>query len=76
MTRVILDAALRTKLFELAEPLELCDESGRLLGRFIPISEASLINRGEPVLSEDELRRREQEPDFSTSELLAHLGKV
>lgn len=37
MTKVILDEALRKKLNGLNEELELCDESGRTLGRFLPI---------------------------------------
>jgi len=68
MTRVVLDAALRSKLHNLTQPLEFRDESGRVLGRFMPIVE--------PQLSEEELQRREQEEDFSTAEVLAHLEKL
>lgn len=32
MTRVLLDPALLKRLHNLAQPLELCDESGRILG--------------------------------------------
>jgi hypothetical protein len=73
MTRVNLDAALLSKLFNLTQPLELCDESGRLLGRFIPIPDLSRANGAEPQLSEEELQRREQEPDYSTAEVLGRL---
>lgn len=35
MTRVIVDAQLRGKLLDFSEPLDLCDEAGRIVGRFI-----------------------------------------
>ena len=67
MIRIVLDATLKSKLADLVQPLELYDESGRLLGRFTP---------AEPQLSEEELQRREQEPEYSTEEVLAHLEKL
>ena len=67
MTRVIVDETLRSKLHNLSEVLELCDESGRVVARVTPV---------EPQLSEEELQRREQEPDYSTAEVLAHLEKL
>jgi hypothetical protein len=93
MTRIILDAGLRQKLNNLREPLELCDESGRVLGRFTPALElcdesgrvlgqlyppleSSPTNGTEPHLSEEELQRREQEPEYSTAEVLAYLEKL
>ena len=36
MSMVTLDAALRSMLNGLDEPLELCDESGQTLGHFLP----------------------------------------
>ena len=36
MERIICDAALREKLRDLAEPLELCDESGFVLAQIVP----------------------------------------
>ena len=38
MTKVVLDDALRSKLNGLNEQLELCDETGKTLGRFLPES--------------------------------------
>jgi hypothetical protein len=68
MTRIILDPALLGKFEEVTQPAEICDPSGRVLGRFVPVTE--------PQLSEEELQRREQEPDYSTGEVLAHLEKL
>jgi hypothetical protein len=78
MTRIILDAATLAKLHQLAEPLEVCDEAGNVLGRFTP----SLIPPGwEPVtpdISEEELDRRAKSPGkwYTTEEVLEHLRKL
>jgi hypothetical protein len=40
MTQITVDAELRAKFFGLMEPLELCDESGRLLARVLPLHNA------------------------------------
>ena len=75
MTQVVVDANLRSKLHDLTLPLELCDEQGQVLGRFLP---GAAVRKGTepPPLSEEELRCREQEPDYSTAEVLAHLERV
>ena len=36
MTKVIVDQSLRSKLNGLDEQVELCDESGRTMGHFLP----------------------------------------
>jgi hypothetical protein len=79
VTRVIVDEALRSKLHNLAEPLELCDESGRVLGRVYPEYDVSEYEeQREPQVSDEELRRREQsnEPCYTTAEVLAHLERL
>jgi len=76
MTQIILDAALRSKLHDLNQPLELCDESGRILARLIPVLDPSQYEPVEPQLSAEELQRRKNEPDFSTAEVLAYLEKL
>ena len=48
MTRVILDADLRSKLLNLDQPLELCDESGRVLARVLSMFDRSLYEGLEP----------------------------
>jgi hypothetical protein len=78
MSRIILDAALSSKLHEVIQPVELCDPTGRLLGRFIPLVNPSEWEPVSPAASESELDRREQanEKRYSTSEVLVHLEKL
>ena len=76
MTRITLDAPLRRRLLDLSQPLELCDETGRVLAWLTPIPSRDEGSYAEPTLSEQELRRREQEPECTTAELLTRLGKL
>jgi hypothetical protein len=75
MTRIVLDAELRTKLLSLSQPLELCDESGKVVGRVFPVADLSEYELEEPPYDEEELRRLEQsnERRYTTAELLEHL---
>ena len=56
MSRIIVDGVLLSKLHNLAEPLELCDGSGRVLGRLIPEGDLSKYEYWEPEISKEELR--------------------
>jgi hypothetical protein len=77
MTQIIVDAAMRSKLHDLRQPLELCDESGRVLARIVPtISPSGSQPKEPPPLSKEEMQRRMQEVDFSTTEVLAFLEKL
>jgi hypothetical protein len=38
MNRVIIDQNVSSQLDEVSQPVELCDESGKLLGHFVPTS--------------------------------------
>lgn len=75
MTRITLDPQLLQQLHALTEPAELCDQQGRIIGRFVPQVDASAYAPLDPQVSEDELRRREQSADwYTTAEVLGHLG--
>ena len=77
MTKVLLDAALRSRLHDLSEPMEFCDEGGRMIGCFFPAPEILLGDRAEPPpLSQQEIDRLEKEPDYSTAEVFAYLEKL
>jgi hypothetical protein len=78
MTRITLDADLRSKLLNLTQPLELCDESGRVLARVLPAIDPSMYEGLEPQISEEELQRRLQNKGrtYTTAEVLAYLEKL
>jgi hypothetical protein len=78
MTRIVIDANMSTQLHSLTQPVEVCDASGRLIGRFIPIID---MTEWEPVssdISETELARRaaSAEKRYTTQEVLGHLERL
>jgi hypothetical protein len=77
MTQITLDAALSGKLHQLTQPVELCDPSGRVLGRFIPAVDMSEWEPVSPDVSEEELDRREQSGEwYTTEEVMAYLKSL
>jgi hypothetical protein len=78
VTQLILDANVAGKLNEFYLPVELCDPSGRVLGRFVPLIDPTEWEPVSPGASEEELDRREQanEKRYTTAEVLAHLEKL
>ena len=76
MAQIILDATMRSKLGDLTEPLELCNERGRVLARVTPVLDPAEFERVEPQLSAEELRRRKNSSEWhTTAEVLARLEK-
>jgi hypothetical protein len=67
---------MRNKLLSLDPPVEFCDESGHAIGTFLPLSELEAARRAMPPLSETELERRRQGPEYSTDEVIAYLEQV
>jgi hypothetical protein len=47
MSKVIVDDVLGSKLGAYATTVELCDQSGRLLGHFVPVSREETISQPE-----------------------------
>jgi hypothetical protein len=77
MTRITVNGEFSSKLQELVEEVELCDPSGRVLGRFVPEFDPSQWELAEPEISEEELQRREQSTEwYTTEEVLAHLKSL
>jgi hypothetical protein len=78
MTRIFLDADLRGKLHDLTQPLELCDDTGRVVANVFPRPDLSQYEPLVPQVSEDELDRRERsnEKRYTTAEVLAYLEKL
>jgi hypothetical protein len=78
MTQIMLDAAVARKLLDLQAEAELCDPSGKVLGRFVPLID---LSEWEPLtsdISEEELKRRmnSKERRYNTEEVLKHLEKL
>jgi hypothetical protein len=78
MTQIILDSAVLNRLNNLTQSVELCDVSGKVVGRFIPRIDMSEWEAVSPAASEEELDRREQagEKRYTTAEVLARLEKL
>ena len=77
MTRITLDDVLRSKLGNLGQTKELCDESGRVIARIVPKVDLSEYDL-EPQISREELLRRSQsnQKTYTTAEVLAHLESL
>ncbi|HZY86201.1 MAG TPA: hypothetical protein VFE78_15315 [Gemmataceae bacterium] len=77
MTQIVVDEILRGKLQNLTQPVELCDSSGRVLGRVFPLLDPSEYDL-EPKISHEELQRRKQskEKTYTTAEVLAYLERL
>jgi len=69
MTRVIADATLPTRLRAVTDALEICDESGKLLGYFHPA-----VRVTSPLSREELERRRQQRAGKPLAEILRGLG--
>src|SRR4051794_5048301 len=76
MTRVVLDQATLAKLHSPGEQIEVCDESGRTVGYFMPVVSQSTYAGVKVPFTDEELDRFEQEPGGrSLVEILADLEK-
>ena len=78
MPRVTLDPALVAKLKNSLELVELCDESGKIIGRFHPVYDKAFYDQLQPEISNEELEKRfaSNERRYTTAEVLAHLEKL
>ena len=78
MTRLLIDANLPAKFHELTEPVELCDPSGKVVGRFEPFFDMVEWEIIGPQVSGEELDRRanSNQKRYSTAEVLAYLEKA
>jgi hypothetical protein len=78
MTRIVADLALRRQLNGLKSPVEVCDESGRTMGHYLPEADykALLYSTIDLPLSQEEITRRRQERGGRTlSEIWKSLGQ-
>ncbi|MCG8584708.1 MAG: hypothetical protein MI757_08365 [Pirellulales bacterium] len=74
MVRVTIDDVLRSKLGNLDSPFEFCDESGRVVGHFIPEQDRSIYDGVECPVSNEELERIfREEPGRPLDDILKDL---
>jgi hypothetical protein len=74
MVRVTVDQGLEAQLRAEAEPLELCDAGGRVIGHFIPITESAGYEGVDSPTPAAELdRRRREENGRPLAEILRDL---
>ncbi|HEV2968994.1 MAG TPA: hypothetical protein VGY55_03325 [Pirellulales bacterium] len=68
MTKVVIDKSIRSTFSNLGEQIELCDETGRTLGYFLPAELHRQLLRAwaETQISDEELERRRNEPGGRT----------
>lgn len=78
MTSVTVEGTIMSQLGKHAQPVELRDPSGRVLGKFFPALDLTQYEPWEPPLDEAELQRREQSRAnrYSTAEVLDYLEKL
>ena len=78
MSQFIVDANSFHQLTSLTHPVDLCDPTGRVLGRFVPKVDLAEWEISGAETSEEELRRREQsnEKRYSTAEVLTRLENI
>lgn len=80
MTRITVDAYVQKLFLNFTKPLELCNESGLVLGKLIPV--ASNIDADgwidlTPDLTDEELEREiDSGESCSTEELIAEIKKL
>lgn len=71
MTKLPLSESILTKLREVKQRVEICDEEGRIVGYFEPSIYAGHIIPPEPT--EEELEESEAEESYTLAEVLDYL---
>ncbi len=78
MTQVQIDPTLRQKLGGMAEPLELCDANGQVVGHYLPEAEYKKLLYASvqiPYSEEEIARRRAQTGGCSLQEIWDRVGQ-
>ena len=73
MTRVILNHDSIAKLRSLAEPVDICDESGAVIGIYAPVADRKLYEGVDSPASDHELRQSELDSARPLAEILRDL---
>jgi hypothetical protein len=80
MDKMTLDSTLRAQLLQSGGQVELCDETGRTVGFFVParqLDQSAVYDWLRTQVSDDELEQgRREAGGISTAELLQRLEKL
>lgn len=78
MSRFTLDASVAAQLHAFTSPVELCDPTGKVIGRFSPVIDWSEYEIVGPEITDEELERRRNsnEKRYTTAEVLEYLRKL
>ncbi|MGL4554678.1 MAG: hypothetical protein ACRC33_26225 [Gemmataceae bacterium] len=77
MARIVIDDVLKAKLQGLAVPLDLCDETGRVVAQVFPVPKVPIYVGMECPLSQEEIEERIKNPGklYTGAEIDAMLEK-
>jgi hypothetical protein len=77
MNQIVIDNETKSRLGDFTEPVEICDATGRVLARLLPVVDLADVEACRPDISEEELQRREREDKwYTTQEVLDHLESL
>jgi hypothetical protein len=79
MSKVILDEVLRSKLNGLNEQVEVCDETGRTVGHYVPADvyqKLQCVSIEFPFTEEEIARRRQEKGGRTLAEIWKSLGRT
>jgi len=78
MAQIILDNDTARTLHEFTACVDLCDPSGRVLGRFIPLHDMSNWEAVSPDISDEDIERRlnSNERKYTSAEVLTFLDSL
>jgi hypothetical protein len=73
MNQIMVDSPLRAQLAGLVQPVEIVDETGHSLGRFVP-TQAMLVSDDCPYSAEELAEMRREEGGCALTEIWKSLG--
>ncbi|GEM_PF-1732353 len=83
MSRYTLETAICQSLRNLTQPVEVCDPTGHVVGKFYPtrpvdLSEWEPVDPNEPEVTDEELRRLavSGQPRYTTAEVIKYLESL
>jgi len=78
MSPIVISDSLLAQLRQVDQPVDLCDETGRVIGAFVPRVDPADWEPIGPEISDEELLARvhSNERKYTTAELFEHLRRL